>query len=122
MSLFGNLLAPITLAPRGLMWVFKKVQEEADLELNDPVRLRTELMALQRRVAAAEITEAQYEAQEERILARLDNIELRQEADRAAATDRSAGTDRAAAGGSAGRPMRGRRHRRRGNRARRGMP
>lgn len=87
MSVLGKLLLPITLAPRGLLWVFEKVQEEADRELNDPVRLRGELMALQRRAAAGELNDAQYMAQEDRILARLDAIELRQEADRVAATE-----------------------------------
>lgn len=85
MSIFGTLLSPVTFGPRGLLWVFEKVQEEADRELNDPVRLRGELMALQRRAAAGEITDAQYEQQEARILGRLDSIELRQEAGRAEA-------------------------------------
>jgi len=86
MSMFGTLLSPVTFGPRGLLWVFEKVQEEADRELNDPVRLRGELMALQRRAAAGEINDEQYELQEARILARLDNIEQRQEASRAQAT------------------------------------
>ncbi len=86
MSMFGTLLSPVTFGPRGLLWVFEKVQEEADRELNDPVRLRGELMALQRRAAAGEINDEQYELQEARILARLDNIEQRQEASRAEAT------------------------------------
>lgn len=86
MSMFGTLLSPVTFGPRGLLWVFEKVHEEADRELNDPVRLRGELMALQRRAAAGEISDDQYEQQEARILTRLDNIEQRQEASRAQAT------------------------------------
>ena len=87
MSVLGRLLLPITMAPRGLLWVFEKVQQEADRELNDPVRLRGELMTLQRRAASGAITDAQYMAQEDRILARLDSIELRHEAERVAATE-----------------------------------
>lgn len=89
MGLIGNLFSPITLPPRGLLWVFEKVQEEADRELNDPVRLRGELMALQRRAAAGQITDAEYEQQEARILLRLDNIERANEASRAAAAESS---------------------------------
>lgn len=89
MSMFGTLLSPVTFGPRGLLWVFEKVQEEADRELNDPVKLRGDLMALQRRAAAGEITDAQYEEQEARILARLDNIEQRQEASRVQASQAS---------------------------------
>ncbi|MCH9730892.1 MAG: gas vesicle protein GvpG [Actinomycetia bacterium] len=87
MSLLGIVLTPVTIAPRGLLWVFEKVQEEADRELNDPVRLRGELMTLQRRAASGELTDAQYEEQEELILARLDNIERRHDADPAASAE-----------------------------------
>ncbi len=110
MSLLGTLLSPITLAPRGLMWVFEKVQEEADRELNDPVRLRGELMTLQRHAASGALTDAQYEEQEARILDRLDSIELRQDANRGAPAE-SAGPATRRRGRVAGR---------RGNRARRG--
>lgn len=112
MSIFGKLLTPITLAPRGLLWVFEKVQEEADRELNDPVRLRGELMSLQRRAAAGELTDAQYMTQEDRILARLDSIELRQEADRLASAESAEPPTR----------RRGRTTVRRGSRTHRGMP
>ncbi|MGV1005986.1 MAG: gas vesicle protein GvpG [Candidatus Nanopelagicales bacterium] len=90
MNPLGILLSPITLGPRELFWVFEQVQDEADRELNDPVRLRGELMALQRRAAAGELSDAAYEVQEARILARLDAVEERQEAERADSLERQA--------------------------------
>ncbi|MDP4013259.1 MAG: gas vesicle protein GvpG [Candidatus Nanopelagicales bacterium] len=82
--LLGLLTLPITLPPKGLLWVFEKVQEEAERELNDPVKLRGDLMELQRRAAAGEMSDEAYEKAEAVILDRLDNIEARQQAERAA--------------------------------------
>lgn len=82
--LLGLLTAPITLPPKGLLWVFEKVQEEAERELSDPVKLRGDLMDLQRRAAAGEMTDEAYEKAEAVILDRLDAIEARQQAERAA--------------------------------------
>lgn len=108
MNVAGIVLSPITAGPKGLFWVFRKIQEEAEREQNDPVRLRGKLMELQRRAAAGEIGDEQYELAEEVLLARLDRIEELAEAARSA--------DRRAA--SVGTPGVGRRRARRASRRR----
>jgi hypothetical protein len=71
MGLIGGLLT-LPLAPaRGLVWVFDKVVEEADAQLHDPVRIRTELAEAEAALERGEIDEATYEELERELLDRL---------------------------------------------------
>jgi hypothetical protein len=71
MGLIGGLLT-LPLAPaRGLVWVFDRVLEEADMQLHDPRRIRAELAEAEEELERGEIDEATYEAIERELLDRL---------------------------------------------------
>lgn len=77
MGLLGGLLT-LPLAPaRGLLWVLDQVVEEAEAQLYDPVRIRTELASAARALEAGEIDDQTYEALEDELLARLAASSLR---------------------------------------------
>ena len=81
MGLLSNvLLAPVTLPARGLNFVFREVQQAVERELNDPDVIRRELLELQRRLDAGEISEAAYDQAEAELLAHLNAIADRQQA------------------------------------------
>ncbi|MYU25264.1 gas vesicle protein GvpG [Streptomyces sp. SID8352] len=66
----GVLLLP--LAPvRGVVWVAGKVHECADRELHDPRVIRAQLIALNREFEAGDISGAEFERAEEKLLDRL---------------------------------------------------
>lgn len=97
MNLFtGILLGPLTLPPKGLFYIFNKVVERADLEFNDPGKIRAALTDLQKRLDAGELTLERYEAAEVVLLSRLDAIEVRRTAEQEEA--RASSMPRRAAG------------------------
>ena len=100
--LTGILLGPITLPPKGLLYVFDKIMEQADREFNDPAQIRSALVKLNQRLDSGEITMESYERAEAVMLRRLDVIEER----RTAADEASRTT-------AAGAPPDVKRHRRR---------
>ena len=71
MGLIGGLLT-LPLAPaRGLVWVFDQVVQEAESQLHDPARIRTELADAEAALERGEIDEETYEEVERELLDRL---------------------------------------------------
>jgi hypothetical protein len=71
MGLIGGLLT-LPLAPaRGLVWVFDLVVREAESQLHDPARIRTELADAEAALERGEIDEETYEELERELLRRL---------------------------------------------------
>lgn len=56
---------------RGVIWIAKQIQKQAERELYDEDGIRGQLMELELRLDLGEITEEEYEAAEEELLARL---------------------------------------------------
>jgi hypothetical protein len=75
--LSGLLLLPVTAPLRGLRLVLEQLQVEAEAALHDSRRLRAELFRLSMRLEIGEIDEAEYEAQEARLLERLNALDAR---------------------------------------------
>jgi hypothetical protein len=73
-----------TILVGGLRFVFDKIAAAVDTELNDDSHLRDELLAAQMRVELGEMSEAEFEAFEADILARLREIRDRRQGDGAA--------------------------------------
>ena len=71
MILFDILGAPLTAPISGIGFVLKQLQTLAEQEMDNPDRLREELLLLQVRLDDGEITEEQYQVQEAEIIARL---------------------------------------------------
>jgi hypothetical protein len=70
----GLVLLP--LAPvEGVVWIARKIQEEADRQLFDPDVILEQLTDLQRAADAGEITDDEYLAAEEELLDRLDALQ-----------------------------------------------
>jgi Gas vesicle protein G len=63
----------------GLRFVFDKIAAAVDTELNDDTSLREQLLAAQMRVELGEMTQAEFEALEADILARLREIRERRQ-------------------------------------------
>ena len=75
MGLFLDLLtSPVLGAPRMVHWLAKKATEEAERELLDENRVRAQLLELQTRYDLGEVSEEEYERQEEVIVERLNAI------------------------------------------------
>lgn len=62
------------LPAKGLMAVFKKIQELAEAELNDDSALKEQLLRYQTMFELDQISEAEYQAKEDEIIARLNAI------------------------------------------------
>ncbi|QJT05071.1 gas vesicle protein [Streptomyces asoensis] len=81
-----GLISEVLLLPfapvRGSGWVIEQVVREAERIYYDPATVRTELARLEERLDAGEITEEEFDEQEDELLDRLES-----------ATRRSAGTD-----------------------------
>lgn len=75
------LLAPVTAPVNGLTWIAEKVLEQASAELNQKENLAKRLLALQMAFDMGEISEAEFEVQEEELLLA---IQAAQEAEQAA--------------------------------------
>lgn len=68
------LTAPILGPARGVHWLAKKVADAAEEEILDEDRVRGELLELQMRLEVDEITEEEYDRQEELLVERLNAI------------------------------------------------
>lgn len=75
--LFKLLGLPVTLPAKGIGFVFEKVAELADQELNDESVVREQLLLLQLRLEEGEIEEEEYAQQEVELFARLRAIKER---------------------------------------------
>lgn len=71
MGLFTGLLT-LPLAPvRGTVWIAERVREQAEREAGDEDAVRRRLLELEMRRDLGEIDEAEYAAEEERLLSSL---------------------------------------------------
>ena len=68
----------------GLRFVLDKIASAVDSELNDENRLREELLAAQMRLELGEITDAEFEAIEAALVARIRDIRAQQRGGEAA--------------------------------------
>jgi hypothetical protein len=68
----------------GLRFVFDKIATAVDTELNDDTALREQLLAAQMRVELGEMSEEEFAAIEEEVLARLREIRHRRQGGEAA--------------------------------------
>lgn len=75
MLLIDDLL--IWLPAKGLMAVFKKIQELAETEVNDESKLKEELLRLQTMYELDKIAEEEFQRREDEIMARLNEIRKR---------------------------------------------
>ena len=74
-SILLDLLSAPVLGPiRGLVWIAKKLQEQAESELLDEDKVRGGLLELQMRLEIDEITEEEYAEQESVLVGRLNAI------------------------------------------------
>ncbi len=69
--LFAPVLGPI----EGVSWVANKLLEQADVSTNDLENLQKQLLALQLAFDMGDVSEADFEAQEEEILLAIQEIE-----------------------------------------------
>ncbi len=67
----------IWLPAKGLMSVFKKIDELAETELNDASKLKGDLLRIQIMFELDQITEEEYQKREDEIMARLNEIQER---------------------------------------------
>jgi len=73
------LIDDILLAPlKGVIWIAQKLDDMAQKELTDTDNIKEKLMALQLKYELDEISEEEYDEEEEKLLMRLDII-LKQE-------------------------------------------
>ncbi|MFI8851603.1 gas vesicle protein GvpG [Streptomyces sp. 891-h] len=104
MGLFSGVLL-LPLAPvRGVEWVAGRLLEAAERELCDPATLRARLGELNRAYEAGELTEEEFEQEEERLLDQLEQrpplvgpttvarTRVRTSTDEETRTDRAQGT------------------------------
>jgi len=69
------LLDDIFLAPlKGVVWLGEKINEVVERELSDEGLIKEKLMELQLQFELDEISEEEYNKEEEKLLARLDSI------------------------------------------------
>ena len=69
--LFDLAALPVTGPLKGLVWVARKVAEQAEKELYDEGKLRGQLLELELRCELGEISQEEYAAAEEILLERL---------------------------------------------------
>jgi hypothetical protein len=79
--LFKLLFAPVLGPIEGVSWVANKLLEQADLSTNDLEGLQKQLLALQLSFDMGELSEEDFEAQEEEILLAIQEIEDAQDED-----------------------------------------
>ena len=77
MVLFKLLGLPVTLPAAGMKFVFEKVAELADQELNDPETIKEQLLLLQMQLEEGEIDEDAYAEQEAVLFQRLRELRER---------------------------------------------
>jgi len=69
------------LPAKGLTAVFKKIHELAEAELNDESKLKEQLLRFQIMFELDQISEEEYQKQEDEIMARLNEIRERKKAE-----------------------------------------
>ncbi|MBF2049226.1 MAG: gas vesicle protein GvpG [Leptolyngbya sp. IPPAS B-1204] len=69
------LMAPLTAPVTGLTWIAEKVLDQASAELNVKENLGKQLLALQLAFDMGEISEAEFERQEEELLLAIQALE-----------------------------------------------
>ena len=69
------LLSPIMGPINGVVWIAEKIEERANTEFNDQENLNKQLLTLQLSLDMGDITEEEYDAQEEEILLKLQELE-----------------------------------------------
>ncbi|WNZ23280.1 gas vesicle protein GvpG [Leptolyngbya sp. NK1-12] len=69
------LMAPLTAPVTGLTWIAEKVLDQAGAELNVKENLGKQLLTLQLAVDMGEISEAEFERQEEELLLAIQALE-----------------------------------------------
>jgi hypothetical protein len=80
MGLLTTLLsAPVAGPAKGAWWLAQRLHEAALAERDDPASIRAALADLERRLDAGEIDEPAFEAEEERLLDRLEAIQSRRQ-------------------------------------------
>lgn len=80
-SLSDLLLFPVTVPMKGFLFVLDQLQEMVDTELFDEQRLYRNLMELEMSFELGDISEADYQAQHSRLLARLQELKARRSPD-----------------------------------------
>ncbi len=74
MVLLDWLLLPVVGGPTLVHWLAEKLAEEVERESLDEGRVRGELLELQQRLDAGEVTEEEYDRQEKALMERLNAI------------------------------------------------
>ena len=75
MGILLKLLAlPVTGPLKGLMWIAEKIKDQADGEVYNEDNVRGQLMELELKLDLGEITEDEYMAAEDELMARLREI------------------------------------------------
>jgi hypothetical protein len=69
--LFRLLALPVSVPLAGVQWIGEKIHEQALAALNDPAEMKRQLAALEAKLDAGEIGEAEFEALENEILLKL---------------------------------------------------
>jgi polyhydroxyalkanoate synthesis regulator phasin len=69
--LFKLLSLPITAPLAGVQWIGEKIHETALAELNNPAEIKRKLAALEAKLEAGEMSEAEFEALEDELIQRL---------------------------------------------------
>ncbi len=69
------LLSPIMAPINGVVWIAEKIEERANTEFDDQENLNKQLLTLQLSLDMGDITEEEYDAQEEEILLKLQELE-----------------------------------------------
>ncbi|MGK7867658.1 gas vesicle protein GvpG [Falsiroseomonas sp. E2-1-a20] len=77
MGLFKLLTLPVALPLGGIEWLARRVDQAVDAQWNDPKRIESALIALERRLEAGEIDEAAFEAAEAGLLRELREMRAR---------------------------------------------
>ncbi|MEM7621367.1 MAG: gas vesicle protein GvpG [Pseudomonadota bacterium] len=72
--LFRLLTAPVKGPIDLVVWTGKKIQEAADGELNNPEKIKKELVSLENRLDRGELSEEEFEALELELITRLRDI------------------------------------------------
>lgn len=72
MGLLSTLLtAPVSGPTKGVLWVARRIAEQAEAERNSPAALRAALAEAEARLLAGDLSEAAYDEIEDDLLARL---------------------------------------------------
>jgi len=69
-----DILFPIFLPIKGIIWIGNKLKEAAETEVTDESKVREELLDLQMRFEMDEMNEDEFKKKEEKILERLEAI------------------------------------------------